>query len=274
MKIHHLNCGTVRPRGAAALIPAFSVLPCHCLLVEAPDCLVLVDAGLGLADMDDPSRLGPMALVLNVDKNPDQTAARQVKRLGFSPSDVRHILCTHLDLDHAGGLADFPHATVHVLKEELEAATHPKLGRERSRYRPCHLAHGPAFAAHGPAAETWFDMECIQPRGLPDGFLLVPLPGHTRGHAAVAVNRGDRWLLHCGDAYNCRAELTPGGKAPVGMRAFQRVAHMDGKRAAARLSRLRAALEKAGGQILPLATHEPVDYETFSGEKIEGKSMR
>jgi glyoxylase-like metal-dependent hydrolase (beta-lactamase superfamily II) len=36
----------------------------------------------------------------------------QVQRLGFDPRDVRHIVLTHLDFDHAGGLDDFPHATV------------------------------------------------------------------------------------------------------------------------------------------------------------------
>ena len=31
--------------------------------------------------------------------------------------------------------------------------------------------------------------------------MLVSLPGHTRGHACVAVDAGHRWVLHCGDAF-------------------------------------------------------------------------
>jgi glyoxylase-like metal-dependent hydrolase (beta-lactamase superfamily II) len=39
----------------------------------------------------------------------EETAVRQIERLG-SPADVRHILPTHLDFDHAGGLEDLPGA--------------------------------------------------------------------------------------------------------------------------------------------------------------------
>jgi glyoxylase-like metal-dependent hydrolase (beta-lactamase superfamily II) len=38
--------------------------------------------------------------------------------------------------------------------------------------------------------------------------LLIPLPGHTRGQCAVAIERDGGWLLHAGDAYYLRAELT------------------------------------------------------------------
>jgi glyoxylase-like metal-dependent hydrolase (beta-lactamase superfamily II) len=33
------------------------------------------------------------------------------------------------------------------------------------------------------------------------GIALISLPGHTRGHACVAVDAGHRWLLHCGDSF-------------------------------------------------------------------------
>ncbi|MEV6135587.1 MBL fold metallo-hydrolase [Nocardia sp. NPDC051990] len=53
----------------------------------------------------------------------DQVIARHVEDLGFAREDVRDIIVTHLDLDHAGGLADFPEATVHVYSAELDAMT-------------------------------------------------------------------------------------------------------------------------------------------------------
>jgi len=37
-------------------------------------------------------------------------------------SDVRHIVLTHLGFDHAGGLDDFPAATVHLLRQESDHA--------------------------------------------------------------------------------------------------------------------------------------------------------
>lgn len=64
----------------------------------------------------------------------EETAVRQVAALGYTPEDVRHIVVTHLDVDHCGGLPDFPDAQVHVLAKELEAATaqaDPLRGRPR-----------------------------------------------------------------------------------------------------------------------------------------------
>lgn len=52
MKVHHLNCGTMR-------VPTAPVV-CHVLLIETGNGLVLVDSGYGLDDIADPARrLGP-----------------------------------------------------------------------------------------------------------------------------------------------------------------------------------------------------------------------
>ena len=77
----------------------------------------------------------PFAAMLNVRLREEETAVRQIEALGFSPSDVRHIVITHLDFDHAGGLEDFPNATVHLMDAEFSAATGPRRGFvPRSRY--------------------------------------------------------------------------------------------------------------------------------------------
>ena len=98
---------------------------CHCLVIEGNDGLVLVDTGLGTEDVADPRRrLGSMFVgVTRPRLDPGQTALAHVERLGFRREDVRHIIPTHLDLDHVGGLSDFPAASVHVFAPELRAAT-------------------------------------------------------------------------------------------------------------------------------------------------------
>lgn len=190
-RIHHLNCGTLRP-----YIPRIKAVV-YCLLLETDEGLVLVDTGFGTRDYTAPTRLmRAFTALLRVPGDLDETAARQVVRLGFATADVKHIICTHLHLDHAGGLADFPHAHVHVYRPEYEAAMHPR-GWMGPFYIQQHWAHGPHWVIHELAGEKWFDFEGI---AISDDLWLIPLPGHTPGHCGVAVKSGSGWLLHCGDA--------------------------------------------------------------------------
>ncbi|GAB2956817.1 hypothetical protein GCM10017788_47600 [Amycolatopsis acidiphila] len=58
--------------------------------------------------------------------------------------------------------------------------------------------------------EPWFGFEAVRElKGLPPEILLVPLGGHTRGHAGVAAATDDGWLLSAGDAYFFHSELDP-----------------------------------------------------------------
>jgi len=123
---------------------------CHCLLAEQADGLVLIDTGFGLDDMRNTRQLGT---IFNAFFSPQareaETAVEQVRALGHQPDDVRRIVVTHLDVDHAGGLPDFPGADVHVLARELDAAMSPGL-LERERYVKAHWAHGPRWVRHEP----------------------------------------------------------------------------------------------------------------------------
>lgn len=197
-RVHHLNCGTLR----AAPDPAAA---CHCLLIEDPNGLALVDTGIGLLDVRDPvGRIGQQLIdAAGFQFHEDQTAARRVEALGFRPRDVTHIVLTHADPDHTGGLADFPHARVHVSEEERASVE-----RGHWRYLPVHFAHGTNWRAYAAAPEVWFGLRARRVEwDLAAEVLLVPLFGHTLGHCGVAVGQGARWVLHVGDAYYLRVEL-------------------------------------------------------------------
>jgi glyoxylase-like metal-dependent hydrolase (beta-lactamase superfamily II) len=125
-----------------------------------------------------------------------ETAFHQVQRLGFKPENVRHIVQTHLHLDHAGGLPDFSQAQVHLLKQEYE---HVKSHRGWE-YHPEHWAHQPDWVLHELHGEKWYDFDAIKLPGFAPEIWLVPLTGHTPGHMAVAVRRDPGWVLHGGDA--------------------------------------------------------------------------
>jgi len=271
MRVHHLNCASMCPPGGSLMTGEGSIrtratMVCHCLLVEGPRGLILVDTGLGAEDLRAPAqRLGTMFVAgLKPRLDMEETALRQVERLGFKAEDVRDVVLTHLDLDHAGGLSDFPGAKVHVYGAEHAAAMQPPTWQERMRYRAVQWAHGPDWApAPAPAGEPWFGFACVRDLpGLPPEVLLVPPPGHSRGHCAVAV-RGDRgWLLHAGDAYLFRGEMDPDGRrCPLGLELFQQFAQVDGDARLANQERLRVLAGTHRGEVTVMCAHDPVEFE-------------
>jgi len=270
--IHHLNCGTMCPHGARLLageggLLASARLVCHCLLIEGAEGLVLIDTGFGLDDVRRPRQLG---IAFNAITRPQleqsETAILQVRALGFEPSDVRHIITTHLDLDHAGGLPDFPDAEVHLLGRELEAALHPGL-RERTRYISAHWAHGPHWVQHAPEGESWMGFESV--RALPDSneeILLIPLPGHTLGHCGMVVNTSNGLLLDAGDAFFDPREVN-GPKRQLGLpvRLFEAIVTTDKLLRVHNQNRLRE-LAASHPEVTVFAAHDPT--WTWGGAQV------
>lgn len=262
MKIHHLNCGSMCPysrrlmQGEGGWLEPARIV-CHCWLIEGRDGLTLVDTGLGTAQVQGMVH-GHLRALMQPKLDLRETALAQVIRLGFKASDVRHIVLTHLDFDHAGALADFPGAAVHVHAPELDAAEKPNTLIETQRYEARLWAHGPKWVRHSARGERWNGFESV--RALGDGddeILLVPLPGHTRGHTGVAVREGGRWRLHCGDAYFFHTEAES-GRCPPGLELFQRTLAVDGRARLANRERLHA-LHQTGGVTLNSA-HCPHEY--------------
>jgi glyoxylase-like metal-dependent hydrolase (beta-lactamase superfamily II) len=93
--------------------------------------------------------------------------------------------------------------------------------------------------------------------------LIVPLPGHSRGHSAIAVNAADGWLLHCGDGYFHRDQVqTPPG-CPPGLRAFQAVVGLERKRRLKNEERLRELNERKG-EIRMFCAHDRAEFHALA----------
>lgn len=264
--IHQLNCGTMCPHAGTALglvDRGAGHLVARCLLIESGNGLVLVDTGYGAGDVADPKRLGPARFLLGASLDPAETAAAQVRSLGYDVADVRHVLVTHLDLDHAGGLGDFPQATVHLHRREHDFATGGSV-KARLRYRPAQLAHGPRYETHEVTGERWFGLERVRVLdGLDVEIAMIPLHGHTPGHTGYAVNTGDGWLLHAGDTYLRKEELAAArGTATTsrGLRVYHRansVSERDRRANVARLAELQAA---HGDDVTVCCSHDATEF--------------
>lgn len=270
MKIHHLNCGSHCPIGGALFDGRSSGLLAnictHVLLLETAAGLVLIDTGYGLQDVTGrPRRRLPITwpvFVLNTRLREADTALRQIERLGFSAHDVRHIILTHLDFDHAGGIADFPQARVHLLAAEKQAAEAELRGFvAHQRYRRAEWQDVIDWQTYAPTGETWQGFEAVRTlKGLPPEILLVPLRGHTIGHAGVAVDTGDGWLLHAGDAYLHHRQLHPTRpQMPPGLAVYERVMTTDLEAARANRSRLRTLAQQPGMQLICSHDFVPTD---------------
>jgi glyoxylase-like metal-dependent hydrolase (beta-lactamase superfamily II) len=272
LRIHHLNCISSCPLGGFLMDGRSSGLrgrlSCHCLLLELNDRLVLVDTGFGLRDVAQPrSRLSWFFLMLtSPDFREEMTAIRQIQRLGFNATDVRDIVLSHLDFDHAGGLDDFPRARVHLMREEQESALAQSTMLDRMRYRPQQWGTRGNWVPYTQQGERWNGFECVKElQGLPPEILLIPMRGHTLGHAAIAMRQSTGWLLHAADAYFYQHEMdrdnprcTPGLRFYQWMMEKDRGARLDNQR------RLRE-LKNSRKDITVMCSHDEHDFEVLAG---------
>jgi glyoxylase-like metal-dependent hydrolase (beta-lactamase superfamily II) len=241
----------------------------HCLLLELASSLVLVDTGYGLSDVAAPrSRISPFFLALmKPELREEMTAVRQIESLGFDRRDVWHVVLSHLDFDHAGGLDDFPEATVHLLTCERDAALAQKTMLDRMRYRPAQWGSRDRWRSY-PASQgdPWFGFDAV--RGL-DGIdgdvLLVPLIGHTLGHAGVAIRDAERWLLYAADAYFFHAEMSlDDPRCTPGLTLYQTMMEKDRPQRLTNQQRLRQLKAEQGAGVELFCAHDRVEFERMA----------
>jgi N-acyl homoserine lactone hydrolase len=186
-------------------------IPIVAFLLEHPGAgPVLIDAGLhpsvAIKPAESLGRLGTLVF-RNLQMDPSQALPAQLRELGIEPADVGTVVMTHLHIDHASGISEFPDATFLVSRAEWDAATsqgrlHGYATRQFDHafdYRLLEFDGADTSSFSGFARS--FDL-------FGDGSVrAVYTPGHTLGHMSVVVRTAGGEVLVAGDAIFVRRNL-------------------------------------------------------------------
>ncbi len=169
-------------------------LALRCLLIEAPQALVLVDTGIGN------KYESKFADIYGVQNGGTPTRLEDgIRHAGFDPADVDIVVNTHLHFDHAGGNTvrtedgrvepSFPTSRYVVQSRELDFA-----GSRNERIRASYLSEN--FEPVGDAG-LWDLVDGDAP--ITEGVEVVVTPGHTPHHQSVLVRSDGDTACFLGD---------------------------------------------------------------------------
>lgn len=153
---------------------AARVEPCLGYLIEHPDGLILMDTGMG-ADPEVDAHYRPVRRPLAV----------ALGDAGVRPDDVTLVVNCHLHVDHCGGNPQLAGRPIITQRVELDAA------RDRGYTLP-ELVDAPGLRYEELDGEA----------ELLPGVLVMPTPGHTRGHQSLVVRADDGTVVVAGQSHD------------------------------------------------------------------------
>jgi glyoxylase-like metal-dependent hydrolase (beta-lactamase superfamily II) len=178
------------------------VISFNCYVIDAPDYLCLIDAGVG-----------------NDKERPDRPAwhrragdfLEQLGGLGFAPEDFDIVINTHLHADHVGWntknsphgwVPAFPHARYVVPAAELD------YWRRRDAAEPNgHTLHGAFADSVKPIIDAGRYEPVLPPCEIAPRLWLEPAPGHTPGMGIVRLVAGGTELFFLADVLHSPIQL-------------------------------------------------------------------
>jgi glyoxylase-like metal-dependent hydrolase (beta-lactamase superfamily II) len=203
MRVHVIQTGSVvanktlmRGQGWSSLLRRREDyrFPSYSFILEHPEGLIAIDTGL-TARVRIPRfqhRMIPRPIIASE----EEEIGPRMRAIGLDPGEVRRVVLTHLDWDHAGGLAHFPNAEFLVHRPEYEFASklagklryQPKLWPSEFEPTVYDLEPDP----HGPFPES-------KPITNGGDVRVVPIPGHSIGQVGVLVQTDGPPLLFAAD---------------------------------------------------------------------------
>ena len=201
-------------------------IPIPAFLVEHPRAgLALIDTGLHPSVAVKPrENFGRVTLLAFRDLQMDsgQALPAQLRERGLEPSAVKTVVVTHLHVDHASGISEFPGATFVVSRAEWDAATrqgptHGYVTRQFDHAFDYRLLDFEGATRQGAGSARTGATAAVPESfsGFARSFDLfgdgsvraVYTPGHTLGHMSVVLRTARGEVLVAGDAVYLRRTL-------------------------------------------------------------------
>ena len=271
MRIHAIQTGSVRIKasqvrgrghGLRRRLHIFADrqwttwLPTYAWMIDHPEGIIVVDTGQGAHLLDSARALHPYRrweVMFRIER--DEEIGPQLRARGVGPRDIKHVVLTHLHIDHDGGLAHFPHSNILVSERELDVAR-GWAGRARG-YLPNRWPTWFNPAVLDVPAESFGPFAASRRLTTAGDVIAVATPGHTTGHLSVLViDEGITYVLAGDASYN---------------EALMLAGQIDGVSAddATALATLRAIQRLAAERpTVYLPTHDPESAERLTNRRL------
>ena len=172
----------------------------RCLLIDDGENRVLVDTGLG----NKMNQKFKSFFHIEQSENPLKKA---LKKKGFFPKDITHVIFSHLHFDHAGGATEFneegrpvpvfPNAEYFITESQWKQANHPNFRDKASFLQEDFL----------PLQEAGLLQIIPENSTIVNGISTYCVDGHTCGQQLVKLKDGDNCLIYCGDLIPLKSHL-------------------------------------------------------------------
>lgn len=176
-----MDCGTV------------ITVPVRMIAIENDDIKMIVDTGISEEAAENTKIEG--VEIQNIKKNAVQEA---LETIGWSAGDVNMVINTHLHFGNCGNNGLFNNAKVYVQKKEWEYAQHPSQN-QIPYYDPALLGNSVGSGTRLELIDGEYEIA--------EGLILLPTPGHSRGHQSLLVNTEEGVVCCAGHAVNLMENL-------------------------------------------------------------------
>lgn len=205
----------------------FKELVTNVILIETKNRLIMLDTGIGkkqISSKNDSLRNIMSGFLTGLKYDESETAHEQIKKLGFSPTDVSDVILTHMDIDHVGGLSDFPQARAHLFQAELDSANNPSTTYEKKRFMTELWQSHKDFCLYQNKGDDFHGFHLTPLKDIQEELYLLDLFGHTKGQAGLFIK--EKNTVFAGDSFINQIQMEE-DYSPLSIRFYKKMTTTD-----------------------------------------------